>query len=125
MFTGYVQDEELVTLLHHATAFAYPSVYEGFGLPPVEAMAAGVPALVSDIPVMREIVGDAALRLPPHDPAAWAQGIERVASDPSLRADLVERGRRQVAGYTWERSARQVLAALERAASGRRASSGR
>jgi glycosyltransferase involved in cell wall biosynthesis len=120
LFTGYLHDEDLVALLHHATAFAYPSVYEGFGLPPVEAMAAGVASLVSDIPVMREIVGDAAIRLPPHDELAWASALEQVASDAGLRSDLIERGRRRAAGYTWERSAEQVLAALERAAGGRR-----
>jgi glycosyltransferase involved in cell wall biosynthesis len=78
-------------------------------------MAAGVPALVSDIPVMREIVGDAALRLPPRDVEAWAQAILEVTSDEALRSRMIERGRARVALYTWERCARQVLSALEEA----------
>jgi glycosyltransferase involved in cell wall biosynthesis len=117
-FTGYVSDEELVGLMQGATAFAYPSVYEGFGLPPVEAMAAGVPALVSDIPVMREVVGDDAVRLPPSSVEAWAEGLLRVASDRALREDLTDRGRARAARYSWERSARRILAALEDAAGG-------
>ncbi len=115
IFTGYLKDEQLVGLIQRATAFAYPSVYEGFGLPPVEAMAAGIPALVSDIPVMREIVGDAALRLPPTDDEAWAQALIEVTSDEALRSTMIERGRARVALYTWERCARQVLSALEAA----------
>jgi glycosyltransferase involved in cell wall biosynthesis len=116
VFTGYIPDGQLVGLLQHATAFAYPSVYEGFGLPPVEALAVGTPALVSDIPVTREILGDAALRLPPSDPAAWAEGLRRIASDPALRTSLSELGRARAALFTWERSAQTMLACLERAA---------
>jgi glycosyltransferase involved in cell wall biosynthesis len=116
IFTGYVADEELVGLLQSATAFAYPSVYEGFGLPPVEAMAVGAPTLVSDIPVTREVVGDAALRLPPVDTMAWADGLHRVATDPDLRASLTRHGQARAARFTWEASARAVLTALERAA---------
>jgi glycosyltransferase involved in cell wall biosynthesis len=116
VFTGYLGDQELVGLLQQATAFAYPSVYEGFGLPPVEAMAVGLPALVSDIPVMQEVVGDAALRLPPRDIVAWSDGLHRVTSDQRLRATLVERGRALAAELTWDRSAALVLTALERAA---------
>jgi glycosyltransferase involved in cell wall biosynthesis len=116
VFTGYVEDEQLVGLLQNATAFAYPSIYEGFGLPPVEAMAAGAPALVGDIPVMREVLSDAALFLPTTDRAAWAEGLHRLASDSSLRRSLVDRGRARAARYTWDRSARQVLSALEWAA---------
>jgi glycosyltransferase involved in cell wall biosynthesis len=115
-FTGYVEDKLLVGLLRRATAFAYPSVYEGFGLPPVEAMAAGAPALVGDIPVMREVVADAALRLPPNDPAAWAEGLHRVASDSSFRQSLVEGGRVRASRYSWDHTARQVLSALQSAA---------
>lgn len=121
LFTGYVADEDLVGLLQGATAFAYPSVYEGFGLPPIEAMAAGAPTLVSDIPVMREVLGDSALRLPPSDSDAWAGALDRVSSDAGLRARLTEAGRARAARYTWEACARQVLSVLEgAAATGRR-----
>jgi glycosyltransferase involved in cell wall biosynthesis len=121
VFAGYVQDTQLVDLMREATAFAYPSLYEGFGLPPLEAMAAGTPALVSDIPVMREVVGDAAVRLPATDVEAWAKGLLRVATDGALREDLARRGPQRAARFTWQASARVVLAELERAAAlGRR-----
>lgn len=116
VFTGYVSDPQLVGLLQGATAFAYPSVYEGFGLPPVEAMAAGVPSVVSDIPVMREIVGDAALRVSPLDVEGWAQALLRLAEEPALRARLSAEGRQRASAYTWEKSARAVLSALESSA---------
>jgi len=116
IFTGYVADDELVGLLQRATAFAYPSVYEGFGLPPVEAMAAGVATLVSDIAVTREVIGEGALLLPPTDVEAWADALLRVAADPALRAGLIERGRARAARYTWADAARRILPALEAAA---------
>jgi glycosyltransferase involved in cell wall biosynthesis len=119
-FTGYIGDDELIGLLQKATAFAYPSVYEGFGLPPVEAMAVGTPAAVSDIPVTEEVCGDAALRVPPTDPEAWADALLQLASDGSLRERLATAGRERAAMFTWERCARSVLQALVRAAEGRR-----
>jgi glycosyltransferase involved in cell wall biosynthesis len=119
VFTGYVPDERLVGLLAGATAFAYPSVYEGFGLPVLEAMAAGTPALVADIPVMREIAGNAAVRLPAHDPSAWARAIERLAADPARRAELADAGRRRAAGFSWAATAEVVLRAVEAAAADR------
>ncbi len=119
VFTGYVPDAELVGLLRSATAFAYPSVYEGFGIPAVEAMACGVPTLVSDVPVMREVVGDAAVRLPPTQPEAWADAIAAVVDDPNRRTELARLGRERAQRFTWEGAAGQVLGALERAANGR------
>ncbi|HET9050567.1 MAG TPA: glycosyltransferase family 1 protein [Candidatus Dormibacteraeota bacterium] len=113
---GYVSDEELVDLLHGATALAYPSVYEGFGLPVVEAMAAGAPVIASDIPVMREIAGDAALLVDPRQPQAWAAAIAAVAGDAALRARLRTRGLQRSARYTWRSCAESVLGALEAAA---------
>jgi glycosyltransferase involved in cell wall biosynthesis len=119
-FTGFVPDDQLVGLLQRATAFAYPSVYEGFGLPVVEAMAAGTPALASDIPVMHEVAGDAALLSSAADADAWADALERVATDPALRRSLVERGTARAARFTWDASARAVLETLERASRRRR-----
>jgi glycosyltransferase involved in cell wall biosynthesis len=116
VFTGYIRDDELIGLLQRATAFAYPSIYEGFGLPPVEAMAAGAPALVADIPVTREVVADAGLRLPAKDVDAWADALLRIATDQRERTDFIERGRTRAATFTWQRSAERILEALEAAA---------
>ena len=113
VFTGHIDDQTLIGLLQHATAFAYPSVYEGFGLPPLEAMAMGVPVVVADIPVMREVVGDAALLLPPTSERAWSDALWRLSSEEALTKHLSLRGRDRAAEFTWEASARNVLTTLE------------
>lgn len=113
VFTGHVDDQSLIGLLQHATAFAYPSVYEGFGLPPLEAMAMGVPVVVADIPVMREVVGNAALRLPATSKRAWAETLRKLSSERALAQRLSVRGRERAAEFTWEASARSVLTTLE------------
>ncbi len=110
---GYVSDEELASLCHAATAFAYPSVYEGFGLPPLEAMAAGAPTLVADIPVMREVVGDNGVRLPAKDPTAWRRAMERIIDDPEHRRSLIDRGRRHAASFTWDAQATAIARVIE------------
>ncbi len=115
-FTGYLPGEEVLSLMQHATAFAYPSVYEGFGLPPLEAMAAGAPVVASDIPVTREVLGDAALLVPAMDVAAWSVALRRLAGEPELRTRLADQGRTRAAGFTWQGAARIALGALERAA---------
>ena len=101
-----------------ATAFVFPSLYEGFGFPPLEAMARGCPVLASDIPSLREIAGDGALLLA-LDEQVWAQAIRRVVSDPGLRDELRERGRRNVDRYSWQQTAREVCALLESVGSAR------
>jgi glycosyltransferase involved in cell wall biosynthesis len=113
IFTGYVDDARLTKLLGAATAFAYPSFYEGFGLPPLEAMASGCPVVVSEIPVMAEVVGTAGLRLPPDDERQWADALWSLATDPALRARLTAAGLERAGPYTWERTGHQVLQALE------------
>ena len=116
VYVGYLSDPDLVGLIQHATAFVYPSVYEGFGLPPLEAMGVGAPTIVSDIPVMREVVADAAIRVPPMDAGALADALSRVRDDPSLRTSLAAAGRSRAASFTWESGAASVLDTLERAA---------
>jgi glycosyltransferase involved in cell wall biosynthesis len=113
-FCGYVNDDHLAGLLQHAVALLFPSAYEGFGLPVIEAMAVGTPALVSDIPVMREVAGNAARPFPVGDARAWAAGMQSINDDPGLRADLVERGRARAAQFSWTTSARTILRTLER-----------
>lgn len=123
-FTGYVGDDDLAGLMAGATAFAYPSTYEGFGLPVIEAMSMGAPTLVSDIAVMREVAADAALRVAATDVDAWADALHRVATDAELRRSLTERGRARAPRFSWGACAEQVLRVLERAATRGRRSRG-
>jgi glycosyltransferase involved in cell wall biosynthesis len=90
-----------------------PTLYETFGFPVLEAMACGSPVVTSEIGSMAELAGDAAVLVNPLDEEAIAQGIERVLRDPDLRRQMVERGRRRAAEYTWQRSAAQTLEILE------------
>lgn len=106
---GRVDRERLVALLQAARLFVYPSLYEGFGLPPLEAMACGVPVVTSDSSSLPEVVGDSGLTVPPHDRAGLRQAISRLLADDGLSADLADRGRRRAAGFTWDAAA----AALE------------
>ena len=106
---GYVEGEDLAALYSLATVFAYPSLWEGFGLPVLEAMACGTPVLTSDISSLPEVAGAAAVLVPPTDVEAIADGLLRLLEDAALRADLAERGRRQAANFSWERCARETL----------------
>lgn len=102
-------------LLYRAcTVFAFPSRYEGFGLPPLEAMACGAPVVVSDASSLPEVVGGAALRVPPDDVVAWAAALGRALADPVLRAELRAQGLAQATRFSYERVARETLVVLER-----------
>ena len=103
IFTGFVQDEDLASLYGGATAFLYPSLYEGFGLPPLEAMQCGLPVITSDIPSIAEVVGEAAIRVSPTDTDALCQAIITVVNSSSIRADLSVKGLKQAALFSWER----------------------
>jgi len=113
LFPGYVADDHKAALLSGATALVYPSLYEGFGLPLLEAMACGTPVLTSNVSSLPEVAGDAALLVDPLDTEAIAQGMARLVTDPHLRRSLVERGYAQVRQFSWTRAARQVLQVLE------------
>lgn len=114
IFPGYIPQGDLPALMSGARAFVYPSFFEGFGFPILEAMACGTPVVCSRASCLPEVAGDAAWLIDPRDEADLARGMERVVSDETLRAELVERGRRRVAGFTWARCARETLAVLER-----------
>ena len=100
--TGYVDEATLGALRADATLLAYPSVYEGFGFPPLEAMAAGVPVVATSAGAVPEVVGDAGVLVPPGDVDALAAALTAVLDDSDLRRQLVERGRERAAGFTWE-----------------------
>jgi glycosyltransferase involved in cell wall biosynthesis len=107
-FTGFVADEDLPAVYSLAEAFALPSLYEGFGLPVLEAMACGTPVLCADNSSLPEVAGDAALLLAADQPAAWAGALHEVTSQDLLRADMSERGLRQAARFSWDRAASET-----------------
>ncbi len=112
-FAGYLSDDELARYYRHAQAVVYVPLYEGFGLPPLEAMAARVPVLVSDIPALREVCGDAALYRSPWSEAEIADGLREIVVNASLRARLRELGDARRAELTWDRAAEQLAALIE------------
>ena len=110
-FTGYVSDADLGALYRLAHAYIFPSLYEGFGLPPLEAMAQGTPVLSSDAACMREILGAAALYFNPRDVHGMLAALQKLDADPATRAKLIAAGRAQVQRYSWSALARTTLQA--------------
>jgi glycosyltransferase involved in cell wall biosynthesis len=109
-FLGFVPFDTLRNFFEAASAFVFPSLYEGFGLPPLEAMASGTPVITSGVSSLPEVVDDAALLVNPENVFDIARGIKEVLLDDDLRQTLVRRGHVQAAKFSWERTAREVLA---------------
>jgi glycosyltransferase involved in cell wall biosynthesis len=114
-FPAWVSAEELEGLWALAQAFVFPSLYEGFGLPVLEAMTRGVPVACSDASSLPEVAGDAALLFDPHDEAAIAGALRRLLDDEALREQLRARGLARASEFTWQRTARLTLESYRRA----------
>ena len=115
VFAGPVSDALLAGLYAGAIALCFPSIAEGFGLPLLEAMAAGLPVVASDIDVVDEVCGDAALRFPVHDQDALAAALEEIVRDEAARSSLRVAGRARAAQFTWDRTAELTVQGYERA----------
>jgi glycosyltransferase involved in cell wall biosynthesis len=114
-FVGQIAQDALPLWYNACAVFAYPSLYEGFGLPVLEAMACGAPVVTSNVTALPEVVGDAGLMVAPTDTAALTAALARVLSDADLRASLRRRGVQRAAGYTWARCAQRTLDTYRRA----------
>jgi len=115
IFTGYLDDAVLAALYRKCAVFVYPSLYEGFGLPVLEAMACGAPVITSNLSSLPEIAGDAALFVDPYSVAQISAAINQVLSNDALREELIFRGLRRASRYSWERTVQETLAVYERA----------
>ncbi len=109
ILTGYVSDEDLPALYRTASVFVYPSIFEGFGLPPIEAMACGTPVVTSNNSCLPEVTGDAAVLIDALDERQIAQGIHQILRDEALRARLIEKGLARAARYRWLDAAEKTL----------------
>jgi glycosyltransferase involved in cell wall biosynthesis len=115
VLTGFVSDEDLVGVLAGARCFLYPSLHEGFGFPPLEAMACGTPVVTSSVSSLPEVVGDAGLLVDPRDVEAVSGAVERLLRDDELHARLRSSGLERAASYTWGRCAAETVGAYHRA----------
>ena len=116
ILTGYVDDTDIPALYSGALALVFPSLYEGFGFPVLEAMRCGTPVITSTTSSLPEVAGDAALLVDPHDVAAIARAIARIVDEPALREELRARGYAQTRRFTWRHAAERTLHTLEAAA---------
>lgn len=115
VFPGYVSDADLPVLYRACATFAFPSLYEGFGFPPLEALACGAPVVASSAPAMPEVLGDAALLVPPHDSTAWTDALHRILTDANLQQELRSRGPARAAAFSWEKTAHATLRVYQEA----------
>jgi glycosyltransferase involved in cell wall biosynthesis len=112
-FLGYLPDDQLAILYRLASVFAFPSLYEGFGLPPLEAMASGTPVVTSNISSLPEVVGDAAVLVDPYDVDAIVDGLRRVLTNPALAAEMGRKGIERAREFSWERSVAKTWAVYQ------------
>jgi glycosyltransferase involved in cell wall biosynthesis len=115
ILTGYVEQVDLPMVYNLCDLFVYPTLYEGFGLPALEAMACGIPVITTDVSSLPEIVGEAGLLVSPNDVEALFEGINKVLYDEGLRLNMARRGTKQAAKFSWERAARSTLEVYRKA----------
>ena len=108
-FTGYVPIQDLPRIYNLAKVFVYPSTYEGFGLPPLEAMACGTPVITTAVSSMPEHVGDGGILIPPEDEVALTQAMLTLLNDHTLQEDLSNKGPQQAKFFTWKRTAQETI----------------
>lgn len=118
VFTGYLPQAHVAPLLSGARIFAFPSLYEGFGFPVLEAMACGTPVICADSSSLPEVVGDAALLVDPDDVEAWAEALCRLLTDVELRQSLIQRGYHRLHRFSWARAAQQIVEVFAEVTSG-------
>jgi glycosyltransferase involved in cell wall biosynthesis len=109
IFTGYISDEDLPALYNAADLFVYPSIFEGFGLPPLEAMACGTPVITSNTSSLPEVVGNAGIMVDPYDVDRLADAMYEVLSNVGLREDMIKRGLEKAKMFSWDKCARETL----------------
>lgn len=119
LFPGYISREDLKLLYAGSSAFLFPSLYEGFGIPVLEAMASGTPVLTSHLSSLPEVAGEAALYVDAYNVNAIAEGIQRIIEDQPLRNDLIQKGLQQVKRFSWRETARKTLRVYENIINGR------
>lgn len=117
IFTGYIDNEDKPALYKGARIFAFPSMYEGFGLPPLEAIASGVPVISSNTSSMPEVIGDAGILISPKDTKKWIEAITRVNTDDELRDKMKEKNKIQAKKFSWDKAARETVEVYRRAVS--------
>lgn len=108
IFPGYLPQSEISSFYTNADLFVFPSLYEGFGLPPLEAMSTGIPVIASNTSSLPEVLGDAALLIDPTNVESIAQGMENLLTDSSLRLQLIEKGKKRITEFSWKESAGQT-----------------
>jgi len=113
VFTDYVEEKDLVPLYNGASVFVYPSLYEGFGLPPLEAMACGAPVVSSDVSSLPEVVGDAGILVNPYEKEELAKSIYEVINNPELKKKMISKGIERAKKFSWQTAARKTLALYE------------
>lgn len=117
IFTGYLEEKELIALYWGASAFIFPSLYEGFGVPLLEAMSAGLPIIASDISSIPELVQDAGLLIEPKNTQGFAEAIDSILNSETLSKEFIERGYARAKGFSWDKTGKEILAILKDAAS--------